>query len=133
DEPQWCHPGSPPSLSLPPTSAARQTMRCPTKRWLVQSARTHFDLAMPMFLKIAEYRAGIVPVSYRRDIVEGLGEGVEDGLDGNEPEWGQNWQSNAVLVGQSLSFRVKASDHRSSTSWNMVLLTGNSGRHRQKL
>ncbi|PIM99652.1 hypothetical protein CDL12_27850 [Handroanthus impetiginosus] len=30
--------------------------------------------------------------------------------------WGQKWETNVVLVGESLSFRVKASDGRTSTS-----------------
>ncbi|KAJ0028662.1 hypothetical protein Pint_35753 [Pistacia integerrima] len=34
--------------------------------------------------------------------------------------WGQKWQTNAMMVGESLTFRVKASDGRTSTSWHVV-------------
>jgi len=34
--------------------------------------------------------------------------------------WGQNWETDVVLVGQSLTFRVVASDGRTSTSWHIA-------------
>lgn len=34
--------------------------------------------------------------------------------------WGQYWESNENLVGQSLTFRLKSSDGKTSTSWNKV-------------
>nr|XP_027070421.1 expansin-A9-like [Coffea arabica] len=34
--------------------------------------------------------------------------------------WGQKWQTHTVLTGESLSFRVKASDGRTSTSWHIT-------------
>ncbi|GMH09859.1 hypothetical protein Nepgr_011700 [Nepenthes gracilis] len=34
--------------------------------------------------------------------------------------WGQYWEINDNLVGQSLSFRVRASDRRTTTSWHVA-------------
>ena len=66
NSPQWCKPGQ---QSLFVTA----TNQCPPNYYessdnggWCNEPREHFDLAEPAFLKIAQYKGGIVPVQYRR-------------------------------------------------------------------
>ncbi|KAH7532714.1 hypothetical protein FEM48_Zijuj04G0051600 [Ziziphus jujuba var. spinosa] len=139
NDPKWCIPKAPP-IRVTATNFCPPNYSKPHDNWC-NPPQKHFDLSMAMFTKIAYYKAGIVPVRYRRVTCTKTG-GVKFEVKGNpnwlivliynvggagdvsnvkikgssggwiqmSRNWGQNWQTGTVLVGQSLSFQVTTSD-----------------------
>ncbi|XBI19608.1 hypothetical protein VPH35_061080 [Triticum aestivum] len=93
-------------------------------------------MSQPTWETITVYQDGIVPVNYRKVPCQRSG-GMRFTMKGNDyfelvtmgsktdwmvmsRNWGANWQSNAYLNGQSMSFRVQTDDGRVVTADNVA-------------
>ncbi|XP_057517825.1 LOW QUALITY PROTEIN: expansin-A23-like [Amaranthus tricolor] len=107
---QWCKKGASP-IRFTATNFCPPYYKETPQAWC-NPPRKHFDLSMPMLLRIAQYKGGIVPVHYRRVICQKKG-GVKFELKGN-PYWLMVLVYNVGGVGDIVGLNIKGG---SQSSW----------------
>ncbi|XP_031257628.1 expansin-A23-like [Pistacia vera] len=80
NDPQWCIPTAG-TIKITATNFCPPNFTKTTDVWC-NPPQKHFDLSMPMFVKLANYKAGIIPVRYRRVLCSKQG-GVKFEIKGN--------------------------------------------------
>ncbi|RVW45139.1 Expansin-A23 [Vitis vinifera] len=111
NDPQWCIPDAG-TITVTATNFCPPNYSKPTGNWCNPPLQ-HFDLSMPMFVRIAKYKAGIIPVQYRR-IKAPTPSGFKCRATGTE------LGGRGGVVGQSLSFQVTTRDQKMVQSDNVA-------------
>ncbi|XP_008452127.1 expansin-A22-like [Cucumis melo] len=109
DEHKWCIPNAG-TIKITATNFCPPNYTKTVDVWCNPPQR-HFDLSLYMFIKIAPYRAGVIPVRYRRMRCEKQG-GLRFELKGN-PYWLLVLIYNVGGAGDVVDVKIKGS----STRW----------------
>ncbi|TVU43623.1 hypothetical protein EJB05_10109, partial [Eragrostis curvula] len=104
----YCAPGGAP-VTITATNLCPANYSKPNENWCNPPLR-HFDLSKPMFLRlVTDFRAGIVPVQYRRAPCAGKRGGVRFQMTGNYPWWVAVLVFNVAGAGEVRTVAVKGS------------------------
>ncbi|KAL5739185.1 hypothetical protein ACOSP7_028107 [Xanthoceras sorbifolium] len=123
NDPQWCIPNAG-TIKITATNFCPPNYSKPHDNWC-NPPQKHFDLSMPMFVKLAYYKAGIIPVRYRRVFCSKHG-GVKFQIKGN-PYWIQVLLFNVGGAGDVNAVKIKGSKTgwlQMKKSWGQNWLTG---------
>ncbi|KAJ1437396.1 RlpA-like protein, double-psi beta-barrel domain [Sesbania bispinosa] len=121
NDPQWCIKNAG-SIKVTATNFCPPNFDKPSGNWC-NPPQKHFDLTMKMFTTLAPYKAGIIPVQYRRVPCTKIG-GVKFEIKGN-PFWLLVLVYNVANAGDVSSVSIKGSKtgwlpmtHNWGQNWN---------------
>lgn len=123
NNPKWCKPNA--IIKVTATNFCPPNYSKPNGNWCNPPLK-HFDLSLKMFLALAEYKAGIIPVQYRRVTCTKQG-GVKFEIKGN-PYWILVLVYNVGGVGDITNVQIRGSETSSwipmSRNWGVNWQTG---------
>ncbi|XP_028791179.1 expansin-A23-like [Neltuma alba] len=126
NDPQWCIPGAG-TIKITATNFCPPNHTPPDVNHWCNPPQQHFDLSMTMFTRLAPYKAGIIPVRYRRVACAKFG-GVKFEVKGN-PYWITTLFFNVANAGDITDAKIRGGKGgggwiQMSRNWGQVWQTG---------